>query len=100
MAKLNEAKELVDNLNRKAAEQSKVLADKQEEADQSLGEITSTMQVRNFLEPSVFKSNSFCTTLFMSIPGFLCSSECQRPKNRDGGLEEASSRREQETGEA
>ena len=46
MAKLNEAKEVVANLNRKAAEQSQVLAEKQVEADQSLVEITSTMQVR------------------------------------------------------
>ena len=44
MAKLNEAKELVDNLKRKAAEQSLVLAEKQTEADSSLKEITTTMQ--------------------------------------------------------
>lgn len=43
VAKLNEAKELVDNLKTKAAGQSKVLAEKQAEADASLGEITTTM---------------------------------------------------------
>jgi hypothetical protein len=47
VAKLNEAKELVADLNSKAAEQSRVLAEKQEEADQSLKEITFTMQVRD-----------------------------------------------------
>ena len=47
VSKLNEARELVDNLNRKAGEQTKVLAEKQEEADQSLKEITFTMQVRH-----------------------------------------------------
>ena len=46
MSKLNEAKELVDNLKRKAAEQSLVLAEKQTEADNSLKEITTTMQAR------------------------------------------------------
>ena len=46
MSKLNEAKELVDNLKRKAAEQSLVLAEKQTEADNSLREITTTMQAR------------------------------------------------------
>ena len=45
VSKLNEAKELVDNLKSKAAQQSLVLAEKQEEADRSLGEITVTMQV-------------------------------------------------------
>lgn len=44
VSKLNEAKELVDNLKRKAAEQSLVLAEKQTEADNSLKEITTTMQ--------------------------------------------------------
>ena len=45
MSKLNEAKELVDSLKSKAAKQSKILADKQEEADQSLKDITATMAV-------------------------------------------------------
>ncbi len=46
VSKLNEAKELVDTLKRKAGEQSRVLAEKQEEADQSLQQITITMQVK------------------------------------------------------
>ena len=45
VGKLNEAKELVDNLKKKAGEQSKILADKQAEADESLSEITETMKV-------------------------------------------------------
>ncbi|CAH1776602.1 unnamed protein product [Owenia fusiformis] len=44
VSKLNEAKELVDGLKKKAAEQSKHLAEKQEEADVALKEITVTMQ--------------------------------------------------------
>ena len=48
VGKLNEAKELVDNLKKKAGEQSKVLADKQAEADASLSEITETMKVSQF----------------------------------------------------
>ena len=44
VGKLNEAKELVDNLKKKAGEQSKILADKQAEADESLSEITETMK--------------------------------------------------------
>ena len=45
MAKLNEAKGLVDELKRKAAEQSSLLTTKQQEADSALNEITSSMQV-------------------------------------------------------
>ena len=45
MSKLNEAKKLVDDLKSKAAKQSKVLAEKQAEADQSLKDITATMVV-------------------------------------------------------
>ena len=45
MSKLNEAKGLVDSLKTKAAQQGKVLTEKQNEADQSLKDITSTMQV-------------------------------------------------------
>lgn len=44
VSKLNEAKGLVDSLKSKAAKQGKVLAEKQAEADQSLKDITSTMQ--------------------------------------------------------
>lgn len=44
VTKLNEAKQLVDELKSKAADQSKILAQKQLEADDSLKEITETMQ--------------------------------------------------------
>ncbi|CAL8361611.1 unnamed protein product [Merluccius merluccius] len=44
VAKLNEAKALVDELKRKAAEQSTLLQTKQQEADSALHEITSSMQ--------------------------------------------------------
>ncbi|KAL8191062.1 UNVERIFIED_CONTAM: Cytoplasmic dynein 2 heavy chain 1, partial [Gekko kuhli] len=44
VAKLNEAKALVDELNRKAEEQSILLKIKQEEADAALQEITVSMQ--------------------------------------------------------
>lgn len=43
--KLNEAKALVDELNKKAAEQSVLLTTKQDEADAALQEITISMQV-------------------------------------------------------
>lgn len=45
MSKLNEATTLVDELKRKAAEQSALLAQKQTEADEALKEITVSMQV-------------------------------------------------------
>lgn len=45
MSKLNEAKALVDELNRKAGEQSVLLRMKQDEADTALQEITVSMQV-------------------------------------------------------
>ncbi|XP_059389921.1 dynein cytoplasmic 2 heavy chain 1 isoform X2 [Carassius carassius] len=44
VAKLNEAKALVDELKRRAAEQSSLLKTKQTEADAALQEITSSMQ--------------------------------------------------------
>ncbi|KAJ3590901.1 hypothetical protein NHX12_008849, partial [Muraenolepis orangiensis] len=44
VAKLNEAKSLVDELKRKAAEQSTLLQTKQQEADSALHQITSSMQ--------------------------------------------------------
>ncbi|KAL3878520.1 hypothetical protein ACJMK2_030860 [Sinanodonta woodiana] len=44
VSKLNEAKQLVDELKRKAAEQSQLLAEKQAEADSALREITTAMQ--------------------------------------------------------
>lgn len=48
MSKLNEAKALVDELKRRAAEQSALLKTKQQEADSALQEITTSMQVREF----------------------------------------------------
>lgn len=45
MSKLNEAKALVDELNRRAGEQSVLLKTKQDEADAALQEITVSMQV-------------------------------------------------------
>lgn len=45
VAKLNEAKALVDELKRRAAEQSSLLKTKQAEADAALQEITVSMQV-------------------------------------------------------
>ncbi|XP_043928516.1 cytoplasmic dynein 2 heavy chain 1 isoform X1 [Protopterus annectens] len=44
VSKLNEAKDLVDKLKRKAAEQSSLLKIKQSEADSALQEITTSMQ--------------------------------------------------------
>ncbi|KAK2847119.1 hypothetical protein Q5P01_010118 [Channa striata] len=44
VSKLNEAKALVDELKRRAAEQSALLKNKQQEADSALQEITSSMQ--------------------------------------------------------
>ncbi|CAB1349242.1 unnamed protein product [Coregonus sp. 'balchen'] len=45
VSKLNEAKALVDELKRRAAEQSTLLRTKQQEADSALQEITTSMQV-------------------------------------------------------
>jgi len=42
---LKEAREVVDSLKKKAAQQSQILAEKQREADESMAEITSTIQV-------------------------------------------------------
>ena len=44
MSKLNEATALVDDLKKKAAEQSKLLSEKQAEADSALKAITQSMQ--------------------------------------------------------
>lgn len=46
VSKLNEAKALVDELKRRAAEQSVLLRTKQQEADSALQEITTSMQVQ------------------------------------------------------
>lgn len=47
VSKLNEATSLVDDLKKKAAKQSKLLTEKQSEADAALKGITQSMQVRN-----------------------------------------------------
>lgn len=48
VSKLNEAKALVDELKRRAADQSALLKTKQQEADSALQEITTSMQVCDF----------------------------------------------------
>ncbi|KAJ8297986.1 LOW QUALITY PROTEIN: hypothetical protein KUTeg_024517 [Tegillarca granosa] len=50
VAKLNEAKQLVDELKRKAAEESLLLAEKQTEADAALKEITNASDQKNEME--------------------------------------------------
>ena len=49
VSKLNEATSLVDDLKKKADEQSKLLTKKQAEADAALKGITQSMQVRNLI---------------------------------------------------
>jgi len=49
VSKLKEAREVVDSLKKKAAQQSQILAEKQREADESMAEITSTIQVQYHL---------------------------------------------------
>uniref|UniRef100_A0A8C3BC42 Cytoplasmic dynein 2 heavy chain 1 n=1 Tax=Cairina moschata TaxID=8855 RepID=A0A8C3BC42_CAIMO len=53
VSKLNEAKALVDELNRKAGEQSILLKTKQDEADAALQEITVSMQVQSYQKEAV-----------------------------------------------
>lgn len=53
VSKLNEAKALVDELKRRAAEQSALLKTKQQEADSALREITTSMQVCVYLRLSL-----------------------------------------------
>lgn len=55
MSKLNEAKALVDELKRRAAEQSALLKTKQQEADSALQEITTSMQVRVCVSERVYE---------------------------------------------
>jgi len=55
VSKLKEAREVVDSLKKKAAQQSQILAEKQREADESMAEITSTIQV------------NYCNYLFTSF---------------------------------
>ena len=49
VSKLNEATALVDDLKKKAAEQSKLLTEKQAEADAALKGITQSMQVSGWM---------------------------------------------------
>lgn len=64
MSKLNEAKALVDELKRRAAEQSALLKTKQQEADSALQEITTSMQVCVFVCVCIFVN--VCATLTLS----------------------------------
>lgn len=64
MSKLNEATALVDELKRKAAEQSILLAQKQAEADEALKEITVSMQVR--LPQILYFSDKFYICIYVS----------------------------------
>lgn len=48
---MKEAREVVDTLKKKAADQSLILADKQKEADESMTEISNTIQVNSFYIP-------------------------------------------------
>jgi len=54
VSKLKEAREVVDSLKKKAAQQSQILAEKQREADESMAEITSTIQVNLSLIITLF----------------------------------------------
>lgn len=65
MSKLNEAKALVDELNRKAGEQSILLKTKQDEADAALQEITISMQVMLMASANVQEMGKAC------LPGHL-----------------------------
>lgn len=72
VSKLNEAKALVDELKRRAAEQSALLKTKQQEADSALQEITSSMQVCVFVNVCM----SLCATLTVAsraavLQGFI-----------------------------
>jgi len=51
---LKEAREVVDTLKKKAADQSLILADKQREADESMTEISNTIQVFLSVECNIY----------------------------------------------
>ena len=74
MGKLNEAKELVDSLKAKAADQSQVLAQKQQEADQSLQEITTTMQnaSEQKTEMEELKKQVVCVCVCVCMCVYMC----------------------------
>lgn len=67
VSKLNEAKELVDELKRRAAEQSALLKTKQQEADSALQEITASMQV------------CVCVYMFVTVCVTVCNFDTQWP---------------------
>jgi len=54
VSKLKEAREVVDTLKKKAADQSLILADKQREADESMTEISNTIQVFLSVECNIY----------------------------------------------
>lgn len=66
VAKLNEAKALVDELKRRAAEQSVLLKTKQQEADSALQEITTSMQVCVWFCVYVYA----CDSVYVSVCNF------------------------------
>lgn len=66
VAKLNEAKALVDELKRRAAEQSILLKTKQQEADSALQEITTSMQVCVWFCVYVYA----CDSVYVSVCNF------------------------------
>lgn len=73
MSKLNEAKSLVDDLKKKAAEESKLLAEKQSEADAALREITVSMQVRSTGGLAINNDNNFVSISSPCPHRFLCT---------------------------
>ena len=67
MSKLNEAKALVDELKRRAADQSTLLKTKQQEADSALQEITTSMQVWAGRRASVCAGVCVCVWLCVCV---------------------------------
>jgi uncharacterized protein YaiL (DUF2058 family) len=58
VSKLKEAREVVDTLKKKAADQSLILAEKQKEADESMTEISNTIQVNNLADEQLLTQAS------------------------------------------
>ena len=63
VAKLNEAKALVAELNSKAGEQSRELAVKQKEADDALKKIQTSMEVKISGKGHFWNKNEICYNL-------------------------------------
>ena len=75
VAKLNDAKELVDDLKKKAAESSKILAEKQAEADKSLAQITETMKVKHILKETLdIAWRIYLSIIFSRVFSAICES--------------------------